>query len=220
MRMVCLFLLTWGTALGQEASPEPAPTDVKASHQYYDLGAQAYERADYPAALRAFEAAWAEAPNPELQFNIARCHEHMFEWDAAADAYQTYLASKPNAADAYEIKSRIAELRRRGYETAHPAPPPPPPQVDHGGLRIAAGATLGVTLALAAAGTGAYLSAWNEYDSKSSACAGRCAPETLDGLRTRVEIAQVSGAVLFSLAGVALITDVALWVLDAKARRR
>src|SRR3954469_11526437 len=107
--------------------PSPAPIELKAAHQYYDLGVEAYEKGDYSAALRAFEAAWAEAPNPELQFNMARCHERLFQWDAAAESYQIYLASKKNAADAYEIKARIAELRRRAYETQHPAPPPVAP---------------------------------------------------------------------------------------------
>src|SRR5262245_12825211 len=118
---VACIALAQGNARAQEASPPPA--DVKASHQYYDLGAQAYEKGDYAAALRAFEAAWAEAPNPELQFNIARCHEHMFQWDSAAEAYETYLKAKPDASDAYEIKARIAELHRRAYETQHPAAP-------------------------------------------------------------------------------------------------
>jgi tetratricopeptide (TPR) repeat protein len=216
MRASVFVVALWATSWAQEASPAP---DVRASHQYYDLGAQAYEKGDYAAALRAFEAAWAEAPNPELQFNIARCHEHLFQWAAAAEAYQIYVQNKPDAPDSYELKARIAELRRRAYETQHPSAPAPS-QPTHNGLRAGAAVTLGAALVFAGAGTGAYLSAWDEYDSKRSACAGRCAPETLDGLRTRVQVAQVSGAVLFTLAGVALVTDVALWVLDARARRK
>jgi tetratricopeptide (TPR) repeat protein len=213
-----LLLLVGSSAHAQEASPSPAP-DLQASHQYYDLGVEAYEKGDYAAALRAFEAAWAEAPNPELQFNMARCHERLFQWDAAAESYETYLAAKKNAPDAYEIKARVAELRRRAYETQHPVAPPPAAHSDRG-YRAGAVATLAITIGLAAGGTGAYLSAWSEYDSKRTACAGRCAPDSLDGLRTRVESAQAAGAVLFTLAGVALITDVALWVVDARARRR
>jgi hypothetical protein len=80
--------------------------------------------------------------------------------------------------------------------------------------------TLIAALALGAGGTGAYLSAWNEYDTQRSACNGRCSPESIDGLRTRVEIAQASGAVLYTLAGVALVADVALWMLDYRARHK
>ena len=183
-------LLT-AAAWGQEASPSPAPNDVAASHKYYNLGAEAYEKGDFGAALRAFEAAWAEAPNPELQFNIARCHERMFQWEAAAESYQTYLDTKQNAPDAYELKQRIAELRRRAYETQHPTPATPaaPAHDVARGLRTGAGVTLAATLVLAGAGAGAYFSAWNELDDRRASCQSRCAPETLDGLRTRVEIA-------------------------------
>jgi hypothetical protein len=85
---------------------------------------------------------------------------------------------------------------------------------------VGALATLGATVVLVGAGTGTYLSAWKEYDSRSSACHSRCSPAEIDGLRTRVQTAQVGGAVLFSLAGVAAIVDIALWALDARARRR
>jgi len=207
----------------QEETPPPANTDVKASHQYYELGAQAYEKGDYAAALRAFEAAWAEAPNPELQFNIARCHERMFQWDAAAEAYETYLKTKPDASDAYEMKARIAELHRRAYETAHPAPPAAPAassEHTRSALRTCAVVTLVAAVGLAGAGTGAYLSAWGDYDNQRSSCGGMCSAQQVDGLRTRVEIAQSTGAVLWTLAGVAVVTDVALWVLDARARRK
>jgi tetratricopeptide (TPR) repeat protein len=214
-----MFLLLLGTtALAQEASPSPAPTDLTASHQYYDLGVEAYEKGDYAAALRAFEAAWAEAPNPELQFNMARCHERLFQWEAAAESYETYLNAKKSAADAYEIKARIAELRRRAYETQHPAPAPAASPSDRG-YRAGAVATLAIAVGLGGGGAGAYLSAWSEYSNKRSACAGKCAPESLDGLRTRVQTAEAAGAVLFTLAGVAVIADFALWVLDARARR-
>jgi tetratricopeptide (TPR) repeat protein len=208
----------------QEEAPAPATSDVKAAHQYYELGAQAYEKGDYAAALRAFEAAWAEAPNPELQFNIARCHERMFQWDAAAEAYETYLKAKPDATDAYEMKARIAELHRRAWETQHPAPPAAsaagPSDHSRSALRTGAVVTLVAAVGLAAAGTGAYLSAWNEFDNQRSSCGGMCSAQQVDGLRTRVEIAQSTGAVLWTLAGVALVTDVALWVVDARARRK
>src|SRR5205823_12047427 len=62
------------------------------------------------------------------------------------------------------------------------APAPAAPRPKRGSLRPGA-ATLGVlALALAGAGTGVYLVPWSEYSSKRDQCAGRCAPDTLDGL--------------------------------------
>ena len=203
-----------------EASPSPDAQADTAARQYYDLGAEAYEKGDYPAALRAFEAAWSEAPHAEFQFNIARCHERLGQWDEAAGAYQQYLRTKVNPPDALEMRARIAELRLRAGDTAHPvAATTAAPAGRERGLRVGALSTLGAALVLGGAGAGAYFSAWSEFDSKRSSCQARCTPASLDGLRTRVEIAQVGGAVLFSLAGVALVTDVALWVLSVKARR-
>jgi tetratricopeptide (TPR) repeat protein len=220
MRSLALLLL-WlpAVALAQEPppspTPSPSPVDITAARQYYDLGAEAYEKGDYPAALRAFDAAWAEAPHSDLLFNIARCHERMGHFEEAAQAYERYLQSDPAARDKPEMRSHIADLHRRASDLAHLAPAAPADRP----WRVGAGATLGVTLVLAGAGAGAYLSAWSEYSSKKSACQSRCAPGAVDGLRTRVESAQVGGIVLFALAGAALITDVALWVLDARARR-
>jgi tetratricopeptide (TPR) repeat protein len=218
---VGVLLLLSATARAQEASPSPEPqvVDVKVARQFYDLGAEAYEKGDYPAALRAFEAAWAEAPHAELQFNIARCHERMGKYEEAARALELYLATKKNAPDILEMRARIAELRLRAHPQPLDAATPPPPAAAPG-LRIAAGVMLGTTLALAAAGTGAYFSAWGDYATQRDSCQGRCAPGELDNLRSRVEVAQLSGAVLFTLAGVALITDVTLWVVDARTRRK
>lgn len=209
-----------GELAQQPVPPPPEITDM--ARKFYDAGATAYEKGDYPTALRAFEAAWATLPQPEFQFNIARCHERLGHWGLAASAYQQYLAAKPGAQDADEIRLRIAELfiREREAEAAraalHPAPPPARPSRS---VRIAAYSLLGATLALGAAGTGAYFSEWSEYQSKRDACMAMCAPGTLDGLRTRVEIAQTAGGVLWGLAGAALVADVILWIVDAKQRR-
>src|SRR5258708_5120425 len=84
--------------------------------------------------------------------------------------------------------------------SAAPAPSAHP----RAGLRPGAVVTLVAAIGLAGAGTGSYLSAWSDYDSQRSACGGMCSGQQVDGLRTRVEIAQASGAVLWTLAGVAL----------------
>jgi tetratricopeptide (TPR) repeat protein len=222
MRAVTIALLVASLARAEEPSPSPSPgpVEVKAAREYYDLGADAYEKGDYAAALRAFEAAWAETPHAELQFNIARCHERLGQWEEAAQAYELYLRTKKEPPDVLEMRARIAELRLRAHEAAHPAVADEHPRPHGHGLRAAAGVTLGAALILAGGGTGAYLSAWHEYGPVRDACQSRCSPQAIDGLRSRVETAQVGGAVLWTLAGVALVADVALWALDARARRR
>ena len=165
-------------ALAQEAAPSPTPSpspvDITAARQYYDLGAEAYEKGDYAAALRAFDAAWAEAPHADLLFNIARCHERMGHFGEAARAYERYLQSNPGARDVPEMRSHIADLHRRADERR--TAPPAPPWRDHS-WRVGAGATLGVTLVLTAAGTGAYpVGAWDEFSLQEERGANRAAP--------------------------------------------
>jgi tetratricopeptide (TPR) repeat protein len=199
------------------------PEQFDASRIAYAEGAKSYERGDYDAALTQFQRAYDLAPSPEFWFNIARCHERLGRWAEAAGAYERYLAGKPTVEDAVQIRERISDLRLRAHEVARlaqaTAPPPPPPIAPpppRPSLRVPALALLGVSVALAAGGFGAYFSEWSEYQSTRSACQSQCSSSSLDGLRTRVLAAQVSGGVLFALAGAALVADVILWVADAR----
>jgi hypothetical protein len=209
---------------GEQPTPT-TPEQFEASRKEYDEGARAYEHGQYDLALRHFEAALRAAPSPEFWFNIGRCHERLGRWAEAATAYERYLAGKPTVEDAVQIRERISDLRLRAHEAARlthaPAPPPPsaPPSPRHP-LRVPALILVGVTVALAAGATGAYFSAWSEYQSRRDACQGTCSPESLEGLRTRVQTAEVAGGVLFALAGAALVADVVLWIVDAQQPRR
>ncbi len=215
--------LAWAQPETPPAPEAPPPTTFDAfneARQKYDEGARAYERGDYQAALRSFEAAKAAAPSPEFEFNLGRCLERLGRWEAAASAYERFLVGKPTVTDAAEIRERIADLRLRARDAAKPAPPPPAPPPPHPrSLRLPALALLGATVALAGAATGVYLSEWSEYQTRRDACQSRCAPESLDGLRTRVQVAQATGGVLYGLAGAALIVDLVLWIADTRQRR-
>jgi tetratricopeptide (TPR) repeat protein len=230
--VVCVALLALAApaAPADEPAPPPAPSvapttpeQFETSRKEYDEGARAYERGEYDAALEHFQAAYDAAPSPEFWFNIGRCHERLGRWAEAASAYERYLAGKPTVEDAVTIRERISDLKLRAHEAARlsqppPAPPPPaapPPR----NLRVPALVLLGVTVALAGGGAGVYFSEWSDYQAKRAACQGSCSPDSLDGLRTRVQTAQVAGGVLWALAGAALVADVVLWALDARRPR-
>jgi tetratricopeptide (TPR) repeat protein len=211
--------------LGSARAAEPPPTtpeQFEASRRAYAEGAAAYERGAYDTALEHFQNAYDLAPSPEFWFNIARCHERLGRWAEAANAYERYLAGKPTVEDAVQIRERISDLHVRAAELSKLRQPPPAPApvivapTPRPSLRVPALAMLGVTVALAAGGTGAYLSEWSDYQSQKSACQGQCSPSQLDGLRTRVLAAEVAGGVLWSLAGAALVADVILWIADGK----
>ena len=214
-------LVCAGGARAAEAPPT-TPEQFEASRQAYAEGASAYERGAYDKALEHFQNAYDLAPSPELWFNIGRCHERLGRWAEAATAYERYLAGKPTVEDAVQIRERISDLKVRAAEAARlkqpivVAPAPIIAPRERPSFRVPALALLGVTVALAAGGTGAYLSEWSDYQSQKNACQGQCSPAQLDGLRTRVLAAQVSGGVLFALAGAALVADVVLWIADAR----
>jgi tetratricopeptide (TPR) repeat protein len=227
-----LYLIVVRAASAQQpppAPPPPAPTtpeQFEEAQRQYNAGVHAYQIGDYDTALTHFRAAQQAAPSPEFWFNIGRCHERLGRWAEAATAYESYLAGKPTVEDAVQIRERIADLKLRALEAQRlnapppapvviaPAPPPPPRS-----LRAPALALLGVGIALAAGGTGAYLSEWSEYQARKTSCMSRCSPDAVDGLRTRVQAAEVAGAVLWTLAGAALVADVTLWILDGRRHR-
>jgi hypothetical protein len=79
-------------ATAEEATPSTAETAPTA----LDLSEQArarYEAGEFSRALALFDQAYARDPDPNLLFNIARCHEKLGDTAAALDKYEAFLAS-------------------------------------------------------------------------------------------------------------------------------
>ncbi|HEX6835441.1 MAG TPA: tetratricopeptide repeat protein, partial [Polyangia bacterium] len=99
-------------------------TDTDAARALFRRGTAQYEQKHYREALTSFEQAKSIKPLPAFDYNIARCHEQLAEWGAAADAYERYVDdARPAPPDAAEIRVRIDHLRQR----AAPSPTTPPP---------------------------------------------------------------------------------------------
>jgi hypothetical protein len=96
------------------------------------------------------------------------------------------------------------------------AAPPPLPAPPRRRLRVPALALAGVTVVLGAGGVGAWFSEWSDYQARRAACQSRCSPDSVDGLRTRVQAAEVTAGALWALAGAVLVADVVLWILDGR----
>jgi tetratricopeptide (TPR) repeat protein len=96
----------------------------------FERASAEYEQQDFEAALRNFEAAYRLASVPEILYNLAQCHFELHRFRRAAFYYRRYLAARPNAANAPQVRERLAELDRaeaRATEVATPAPKPAPP---------------------------------------------------------------------------------------------
>jgi tetratricopeptide (TPR) repeat protein len=211
---------------------EDPDQDIARAH--YQKGQAAYSAGDFRAALAEFEKARVALPLPELDFNVARCHDRLEHWAEAAAAYQRYLDKRPNAPDAADVRQRMEQVRARAA-AATPSRPLPPSTSGSTSLSAAPPAdrsahpsrvapiVVGVAaVALAAAGTGAYLAPWSDYGARRDQCAasGQCAPDSYADLRSRITTAEIAGGVLWGLAGAAAVIDVVLWAAYAKRARR
>ena len=109
------------------AAPRPARADDKDVDSYRSAvarGAERFQEADYAAARRAFQLAWAIHPEPLLLFNIASTHRRQGHRALALRYYRRYLEAAP-AGDSRRALAitTIAELEEE--MAAPPAPPPP-----------------------------------------------------------------------------------------------
>jgi tetratricopeptide (TPR) repeat protein len=214
VRAVLGFLLLLATPAYAQPDVEP---DEDVARTHYATGEKYYEAGRYVDALKEFEAARALISRPAFDFDIARCHDRLGHWAEAADAYTSYLEKLPNAPDADALRARIVTLRARVPKATSPAVPEPPPPKR---LRVPAIVVGALAIGLGAAGTGAYLSAYSDYSSAQQMCNGRCDPNSLGDLKSRVFAAQVSGGVLWGLAAAAAVADIALWVVDTRRARQ
>jgi hypothetical protein len=96
-----------------------APT-AAADHQAKDKaqallkeGSALYKQADFSAALKKFEAAYALYPSPKLQFNIAQADRELGRIVEAVEAFETFLVQAPDAAPPIvaEARQSLAELK-------------------------------------------------------------------------------------------------------------
>jgi hypothetical protein len=89
-------------------------------------------------------------------------------------------------------------------------------------LRITGGVLAGSTVALAVAGSVLYGVTYGDYKSAlTDMCpTGQCAPSAVADLRADLRGREIGSGVLWGLAGAALIADVAVWVLEARVRKR
>jgi tetratricopeptide (TPR) repeat protein len=111
-----LFLLP-GLARAQQ-------TDDELAKQYYKLGEELYNRADYEGALKQFQQAYKLSNKPALLYNMARCNESLGQHEKAIELLREYLKSSPENANM--IEARIANLQRL-VEKKQQKPPQPPP---------------------------------------------------------------------------------------------
>jgi len=97
------------------AAAAPSPTELAKKH--YDLGAAAYQKGDFPTAVREFSLAYELSEQPDILFNLARVETKMGHEQQAIDYLKRYLEKRPDAQDAPAVRAEI-EARTRALEAA------------------------------------------------------------------------------------------------------
>lgn len=113
--------------------------EVDQARALFNVGAQAYEKGDYEAALEAFEAAYRVAPRPGILFSTAQAHRREYaitheerHLREAIRLYREYLSKvqigerRGDAAQALiELEPLAASLGQNGDSRAPESAPPP-----------------------------------------------------------------------------------------------
>lgn len=99
--------------------------DVAAARLHYKLGTRAFDLGHYDEAVKEYEAAYEAKDDPALLFNIGQAYRLKGDFAAALRAYKSYLHRVPDAENAEEVRSRIAELQKLADQAATAQRKPP-----------------------------------------------------------------------------------------------
>lgn len=100
-----------------EPTPPPGEDEVRdepnleRAMEAFQRGSQNYNEAKYQQALRDFLEAASLYASPDFQYNIGLCYEKLDKPEEAIAAFETYLKTKPEAADRANVEDRVERLR-------------------------------------------------------------------------------------------------------------
>jgi tetratricopeptide (TPR) repeat protein len=217
LRVGVLVLATLLSGVGARADESTInDPDLEIAQRYFREGTAFYDAADYEHALERFTAAQRVRPLPEMEYDIARCHDRMDHPALAIAAYERFLASQQGEEHA-EVRARIEVLRARvAPSPSIIAATAPPPQKRSRRAYLAPGLVAGLTLALGVTGTALWFAGTPSYNSlQSSWLAQGSTPSVQDRARSQ-QSQEYAAYALWGIAGAAAIADVVLWALLAR----
>jgi hypothetical protein len=100
-----------------DPTPPPGEDEVRdepnleRAMEAFQRGSQNYNEAKYQQALRDFLEAASLYASPDFQYNIGLCYEKLDKPEEAIAAFETYLKTKPEAADRANVEDRVERLR-------------------------------------------------------------------------------------------------------------
>ncbi|MGB5812533.1 MAG: tetratricopeptide repeat protein [Polyangiales bacterium] len=86
-------------------------TRIVQAKQAFAAGTRAYREGDFETALARFERAYELTESPDLLYNIATVSDRMRRDAEALEAYEGYIAARPDSPDREHVEGRIEVLR-------------------------------------------------------------------------------------------------------------
>lgn len=157
------------SAAAQTGGAQSSPNDMARAVQLNETGSELYAAGNYPAALQAFQRAYALIAEPNLLFNIAGCHERLGQRRQAIEYYRWFLDS-PNGTTEGRRRAidALSRLDSAPPPAAPAAPAMPPPRAEEPSAFWPL-ATLGAGLLLAGLGAGLYLDGAHDHNEVTNA---------------------------------------------------
>ena len=216
-----------GIALVALLYPRPAAAQTLPQEPaaIFRVGIESFEAGNFRLALDAFERVFALRGNPDLLFNIYRCHRAMGDPARAAVALRRYLLARPDRVDRAELEGELTRLDVQARALALPTPTPPPtptptpaptptqpprPTLPPAPTAREVGPgpwiTLGLGAALAGTGVALMVTAVDAQSDAANATSERARQSSLDGASSQ----HTAGVVMLGVGGAAMLGGV-LW---------
>ena len=106
---IAVFFVWCGVATAQSSGSQEAR--LEQAKKAFVSGTRAYENGDFETALARFRRAYQLTKSPDLLYNIATVSDRMRRDEHALEAYEGYIAARPDSPDREHVQGRIAVLR-------------------------------------------------------------------------------------------------------------
>lgn len=118
--VVLLFSVVAGAGVASAQEPDFQPDD-EAARAHFRIGQAQYEAGQYTAAASEFETAYALSHRAELFYNVYVSYREIGDLDRASSALRRYLESVPDAANAAQLRARLAAMDEQLAHRAEPS---------------------------------------------------------------------------------------------------
>jgi tetratricopeptide (TPR) repeat protein len=107
-----------------DASEPDTTSRDREARAIYEAAVVAFDEGRFEDALRLFRRAYELSERAELLFNVGTAADRLRYNEEALEAFEAYLAARPDADNRANVEARIAVLRRAIADAARPTPEP------------------------------------------------------------------------------------------------